>query len=313
MTDTSPRTTDDNQRFGFVAVIGEPNAGKSTLINHLVGSKISIVSPKVQTTRTRVLGIALCDQSQIVFVDTPGIFKPSSKNTLERAIVSSAIEGIQDADLITLLVDVSKKKAGISPLILDQLKTYKNKAVILVLNKVDKIKREKLMDITQQLNEIYDFEQTFMISALKGSGTKDLLSYLAKHAPKGPWHYPEDQITDMPMRLMAAEITREKIFKLLHQEIPYGITVETDEWEEFGDGSIKISQTIFTSRDAHKKIILGKGGAMIKKVGEMARGEMENILEKRAHLKLFVKLQENWQSDQERYALWGLDKNAKDF
>ena len=303
----------DETRFGFVAVIGQPNAGKSTLINHIVGAKVSIVSPKVQTTRTRVLGIALSGQSQIVFVDTPGIFKPSKQNKLERAIVSSAIEGMQDADIISLLIDVSKKTINIDPLILQQLHTIKDKQVVLILNKIDKIKRDKLMAITHELNTLYDFDATFMISALKGHGTEDFLKYIAKNIPAGIWHYPEDHITDMPMRLMAAEITREKIFKLLHQEIPYSTTVETDTWEPFNNGSIKISQTIFIERSAHKKIILGKGGAMIKKIGQIARLEIEEMMDTKIHLKLFVKLQENWQSDQERYALWGLDNNAKDF
>lgn len=304
--------TDQNttQKFGFITVIGEPNAGKSTLINQIVGSKISIVSPKVQTTRTRVLGIALQDNAQMVFVDTPGIFETDKKNKMERAIVASAWEGVADTETILLLVDVSKKIGHSTNIILDRLKKESKKRCILVLNKIDRIKREALLDISLKLNEAYDFEATFMLSALKGNGVQDLMNYLVERLPNEPWHYPEDQITDMPMRLMAAEVTREKLFKMLHQELPYNLTVETDLWEPFEDGSIKIEQTIYIAREAHKKIILGKGGAMIKKIGQAAREELEEILETRIHTKLFVKVRENWLDDEERYKLWGLDPNA---
>jgi len=304
--------TQENTRFGFVAIIGEPNAGKSTLLNHIIGSKVSIVSPKAQTTRTRVLAIAIEDKTQISFVDTPGIFEASKNNKMERAIVSSAWEGVADAEIILLLVDVSKKIGGSTKLILDRLaqEQDKNKRYILVLNKIDRIKREALLDISLKLNEACDFEATFMISALKGSGVKDLTKYLAKNMPEGPWHYPEDQLTDMPMRLMAAEMTREKLFKLLHQEIPYALTVETDNWENFDNGDIKIDQTIYIAREAHKKIILGNGGSMIKKIGQYAREELETIFDTKIHLKLFVKVSENWIDDEERYNLWGLDPNA---
>jgi GTP-binding protein Era len=302
------------QKFGFVAVIGEPNAGKSTLINNIVGTKVSIVSPKVQTTRTRVLGIAIEENAQIVFVDTPGIFNASQKNKMERAIVASAWEGIANAEIILLLVDASKKIGESTKIILDRLKKEEQnktgKRFILVLNKIDRIRRDLLLDLSSGLNAEYDFEATFMLSALKGNGVKDLLEYLAKKLPEGQWHFPEDQVTDMPMRLMAAEVTREKLFKMMHQELPYQLTVETEDWEPFNDGSIKINQTIFITREAHKKIILGKGGLMIKKIGQIAREELEDILETRVHLKLFVKVRENWLDDEERYAMWGLDLNA---
>ena len=312
MTDSEQKNT----RFGFVAIIGEPNAGKSTLLNNIIGSKVSIVSPKAQTTRTRILAIAIENQTQIAFVDTPGIFeapkKKDGKNKMERAIVSSAWEGVADAEVIVLLVDVSKKIGGSTRLILERLaqEQGQNKRYILVLNKIDKIKREALLDISLKLNEECDFEATFMLSALKGSGVKDLTKYLAKNLPEGPWHFPEDQLTDMPMRLMAAEMTREKLFKLLHQEIPYALTVETDSWENFDNGDIKIDQTIYIAREAHKKIILGRGGEMIKKIGQYSREELEDIFDTKIHLKLFVKVSENWLDDEDRYNLWGLDPNA---
>lgn len=301
---------EEKQKFGFVAVIGEPNAGKSTLINQIIGTKISIVSPKAQTTRTRLLGIMIEDQSQIVFVDTPGIFEANKKNNLERAIVSSAWEGVAESEVILLLVDASKKIGASTHLIIERLRQEKNKRAILVLNKIDKIKREALLDKSLQLNELYNFEATFMLSALKGSGVLDLLQHLAKEMPDGPWHYPEDQLTDMPMRLMAAEVTREKLFKMLRDELPYNLTVETEKWESFEDGSIKIDQIIFINREAHKKIILGKGGAMIKKIGQYSREELENILETRVHLKLFVKVQKDWMEDEEHYNMWGLNPQA---
>ncbi len=307
-----------NQKFGFVVVIGEPNAGKSTLINNIVGTKVSIVSPKVQTTRTRVLGIVLEGNAQIVFVDTPGIFnapkKGGAKNKMERAIVASAWEGIADTEVILLLVDAEKalrRKIGESTnIIIDRLKQESGKRCILVLNKIDKVKREALLELSLELNGKHDFEATFMLSALKGSGVQDLLKYLIKKLPQEIWHYPEDQVTDMPMRLMAAEVTREKLFKTLYQELPYNLTVETDLWEPFEDGSLKIEQTIYIAREAHKKIILGKGGAMIKRIGQAAREELEEMLETRVHVKLFVKVREGWQDDEERYKIWGLDPNA---
>ena len=299
-----------NQKCGFVSIIGEPNAGKSTLMNALVGTKVSIVSSKVQTTRTRVLGIAMEGQSQIVFVDTPGIFKPDKKNRMERAIVAAAWEAIQETDMVLVLVDVSKKMGEATRLILEHLSQQKVKNCYLVLNKIDKIKRDQLLAISAQINDMCPFEGTFMVSAMKEDGIGHLLKHLADVMPDSPWHYPEDQVTDMPMRLMAAEVTREKLFQSLHQELPYSLTVETEEWEEFDDGSVKIDQTVFVERDSQKKIILGKGGAMIKKIGQKAREELEEIMERRVHLKLFVKVQEGWVNQNEHFEMWGLDTKA---
>lgn len=296
----------EGQRFGFVAVAGAPNAGKSTLINALVGAKVSIVSAKVQTTRTRVMGVALYEQSQVVFVDTPGIFQPSKNNTLEKAIVAAAWEGVEEAEMLILMVDASKKKDKVTDYIIDHLKENKPRQVILVLNKIDKIRRAELINITMRLNEQLDFDATFMISALKNDGTQKLMEYLAAQVPEGQWHYPEDYVSDMPMRLMAAEVTREKLFNRMHQELPYSLTVETDEWEQFENGDIKISQVVYVSREAHKKIILGKGGEMLGQIGKYARQELSDIMEVPVHLKLFVKVRENWQEDEERYKLWGL-------
>jgi GTP-binding protein Era len=304
----------EKQKFGFVAVIGEPNAGKSTLINYLVGTKVSIVSPKVQTTRTRVMGIALHDNAQIVFVDTPGIFNPpkksDGKNKMERAIVASAWEGIANSEIVLLLVDASKKMGEATEIILKRIQEETGKRFILVLNKIDKIARDSLLEKASQLNDLYNFEATFMVSALKGDGIHGLMEHIVQALPHEAWHYPEDQVSDMPMRLLAAEVTREKLFKMLHQELPYHLTVETEKWEEFQDGSIKIDQTVFIAREAHKKIILGKGGNMIKKISQQSRVELEEILETRVHLKLFVKVRENWLDEAERYALWGLDHQA---
>lgn len=293
-------------KCGFVAVVGAPNAGKSTFVNRCLGTKISIVSPKVQTTRVRVRGIGMIEKSQIIFVDTPGIFAP--KRRLERAIVSEAWSGAADADLILVLVDVSEKKKSVN-MIISTLKDQGRKAV-LVLNKIDKVSREQLIAKTVELNETGIFTDTFMISAEKGDGVQDLFHYLAEHMPEGPYHYPEDQISDMPMRLLAAEITREKLFRSLHAELPYGLTVETETWKEKEDGSVRVEQTIYIAREAHKKIILGKGGSKIKHIGAKAREELQELLEMKVHLFLFVKVRENWENDKERYTAWGLDFHA---
>lgn len=300
-----------NTRCGFIAIIGAPNAGKSTLINSIVGEKVSIVSSKVQTTRTRVLGIVAKDETQFIFIDTPGIFKPDEKNKMERAIVAAAWEGIEDADVIFLIVDAVKGMTRNVRPIVERLKELDSgKKVALILNKIDEIHRPKLLELTIAMNEAYPFDATFMVSARKNDGVADLLKYAEKNMPEGPWHYPEDQMTSMPMRMMAAEVTREKLFRSVHDEIPYDITVETETWEEFDDGSVKIDQVIFIARESQKKIVIGKGGSMLGKIGEQSRTELEEIMGCRVHLKLFVKVRENWSEDKEHYELWGLDPDA---
>ncbi|MDP1628300.1 GTPase Era [Parvibaculum sp.] len=291
-------------RCGFVAIIGAPNAGKSTLLNQLVGSKVAIVTHKVQTTRARIRGIAMEGNTQIVFVDTPGIFKP--KRRLDRAMVDAAWGGAGDADLIILMVDMESGRDSDVDRIIDGLKSQGRKA-ILVLNKVDAAPREKLLKTAAALNETGIFTETFMISALKGDGVADLKKYLAGLMPPGPWHYPEDQAADVPLRSLAAEVTREKLFLRLHDELPYSLTVETESWEQKKDGSIRIQQVIFVERDSQKKIALGKGGQTIKTIGQLAREELEQMLECRVHLFLFVKVRENWSDDRERYREMGLD------
>lgn len=301
-------TEDQTTRCGYVALIGAPNAGKSTLINALVGSKVAIVSPKVQTTRSRVLGIAIEGPAQIVLVDTPGIFKP--KRRLDRAMVSAAWAGADDADEVVLLVDATNR--GLSQETRDIVERLKlaRRTAILALNKIDAIPRERLLALASELNLSGLFSDTFMISALKGDGVEDLKRFLASRVPEGPWLFPEDQASDMPMRLLAAEITREKLFLRLQQELPYSIAVETEAWEEQPNGGVRISQVIFVQRDGQKAIVLGEGGRMIKAIGIAARKEIEEILEQKVHLALFVKVRENWMNDPERYATWGLDFNA---
>ena len=299
----------EQTKCGFVAVLGAPNAGKSTLTNRLVGEKVSIVSPKVQTTRTRVLGIYMEGDAQILLVDTPGIFDP--KKRLDRAMVSAAWTGARDSDLSMVLVDVSQSKAVVQAEgIITALKEQKRKT-ILVLNKIDLIQRDKLLALSEKLNEIGVFEATFMISATKGDGVEGLKKYLVKEMPEGPWLYPEDQASDMPARLLAAEITREKLFLQLHQELPYATTVETEEWEQFDNGSIRIAQVIFVQRTSQRAIVLGKGGQKIKRIGQEARTELGEIFGTDVHVKLFVKVREKWQDDPSRYTPWGLDFNAK--
>lgn len=295
-------------RCGFIALVGAPNAGKSTLLNAFVGSKVAIVSPKVQTTRTRVLGITLEGGSQLIFVDTPGIFAP--KRRLERAMVAAAWKGAQDADLVVLLVDASDDKISRETRsIVAGLKTA-GRPAILALNKIDAVKRQKLLALSQELNAEGDFTATYMISALTSDGLDDFRAALAAAVPEGPWLFPDDQLSDMPERLLAAEITREKLFLRLYQELPYSATVETESWEERDDGSIAISQIIFVQRDTQKAIVLGKGGQMIKALGTAARLELEEILGCRVHIRLFVKVRENWLDDPDRYRDWGLDFNA---
>jgi GTP-binding protein Era len=300
-------------RAGFVALLGAPNAGKSTLLNALVGAKLSIVTHKVQTTRSIVRGIAVHRQSQIVFVDTPGIFaKP--KRRLERAMVGAAWSGAEDADVLVLLFD--SQRSRIDPdtrLILDGLKALRRRAgqrIVLALNKVDKIKRARLLELAAAFDSEDAFDRIFMISALTGDGLEDLLDYLADAMPEGPWLYPEDQLSDMPQRLLAAEITREKLFVKLHQELPYNLTVEAESWQEFDDGSVRIEQTIFVQRENHKAIVLGKGGQAIRAVREAAQQELQEMLGRPVHLFLYVKVRENWLDDPARYRELGLDFNA---
>jgi GTPase len=291
-------------RCGYVAVLGAPNAGKSTLVNRLVGAKVSIVTPKVQTTRTRVLGIAVKGEAQLVYVDTPGIFQP--KRRLDRAMVAAAWAGAKDADVVLLLVDAAR---GVDPdtrRIIDGLKTHSRKAV-LVLNKVDLVRPEQLLPLADTLAREGVFEPVFMVSASSGSGVDDLERHLVASMPEGPWLFPEDQLSDMPQRLLAAEITREQVFLQLHDELPYASTVETETWEEFKNGSAKIAQTIYVQRESQKAIVLGQGGRQIKRLGERARAELERVFERRIHLFLFVKVRENWQEDRERYQAMGLE------
>lgn len=298
-------------RCGYVAIIGAPNAGKSTLINALVGGKISIVSPKVQTTRTRVLGITVKDEAQIIFVDTPGLFRPSDKNRMERAIVAAAKEGMTHADGLIFVVDAAKGYTpDVKAIAADLQAVAAGKPVYLALNKIDACSRDKLLSLAAAINADHPYTATFMISALSGDGVADLLTTIAKTLPQGPWLYPEDQMAEMPMRLMAAEITREKLFHHLHQEIPYSLTVETENWESHADGSVKISQIIYIAREGQKKIVIGHKGSMLKTVGQESRRDLEDILEGRVHLSLFVKVRERWLDDKEHYTLWGLDPNV---
>ncbi|QOF72741.1 GTPase Era [Aminobacter sp. SR38] len=306
MTD-APETTlpaTGGTRSGFVALLGAPNAGKSTLVNELVGAKVSIVTHKVQTTRAIVRGIATHDTAQIVFIDTPGIFKP--KRRLDTAMVTTAWGGAKDADLILVLIDAERGIKGDADAILERLKDVRQPKV-LILNKVDRVDPEKLLKLTATANERVDFERTFMVSALTGSGCKDLLDFLARRLPEGPWYYPEDQISDLPMRQLAAEITREKLYLRLHQELPYSSHVETEKWEEKPDGSVRIEQVIYVERDSQKKIVLGHKGETIRAIGQASRMEIGGILEQKVHLFLFVKVRENWGDDPERYREMGLD------
>jgi GTP-binding protein Era len=289
---------------GFIALIGAPNAGKSTLLNALVGSKVSIVSHKVQTTRVLVRGIAIDGPSQLVFIDTPGIFAP--KRRLDRAMVATAWGGAKDADLTGLLIDAKKGIDEETEAVLAKLAEVAGPK-FLVLNKIDLVEKEKLLALAQAANERARFKATFMISALSGSGVADMRAWLAKEVPPGPWHFPEDQITDAPLRQLAAEITREKLFERLHQELPYQSTVETTDWKELRDGSVRIEQTIFVERESQRKIVLGKGGQTIKAIGAEARRDISEAADAKVHLFLFVKVRENWSDDPERYREMGLE------
>ena len=295
------------RRCGFVAVIGAPNAGKSTLTNRLVGAKVSIVTAKAQTTRHRVSGVAAFGESQLVYVDTPGIFAP--RRRLDRAMVAAAWTGAADADIRLLLIDARRGLDDEAGHILAALAGARAHRV-LALNKIDLVRREAMLALSREANAACAFEATFMISATTGDGVADLARHLARAVPAGPWLYPEDQLSDMNDRLFAAEITREKLFERLHQELPYALTVETDDWQTFDDGSLRIGQTVFVERDSQKGIVLGRQGARIKSVRERAAAELEAMLERRVHLFIFVKVRQNWGDDPERFSPWGLDFNA---
>jgi GTP-binding protein Era len=306
MAEPTPTGKESNAptRCGFVALIGAPNVGKSTLVNALVGSKVTIVSPKVQTTRTLVRGIAMEGRSQLVFIDTPGIFAP--RRRLDRAMVTSAWSGAHDADIVALLIDA---KSGIdeeADAILGRLGDVGSRK-LLILNKVDLVQKPKLLALAQEANGRVPFAATFMVSALTGDGIGEVKAWLAAQAPEGPWHYPEDQISDAPLRSLASEITREKLFNRLHQELPYRSTVETDSWKELRDGSVRIEQTIFVERESQRKIVLGKSGQSIKAIGAEARGEIAKIIDQPVHLFLFVKVREDWGDDPERFREMGLE------
>jgi GTP-binding protein Era len=297
------------KRAGFVAIVGAPNVGKSTLLNRLVGTKVSIVSPKVQTTRSRILGICIEGPAQVIFIDTPGIFKP--RRRLDRAMVAAAWGGARDADDVLLLVDANliDSKRGIdgdTRSIIKRLKKSGRK-VTLAINKVDLVAKPKLLEMAAELDTTGVFPDIFMISAEKGDGVPDLMAFLAARVQVGPWLFPEDQISDMPGRLTAAEITREKLYLQLHQELPYAAAVETEDWKEQDDGSLRIEQIIYVERPTQKAIVLGKGGARIKALGQAAREELEQIFERRVHLFLFVKVREKWGDDPERYRDLGLE------
>ena len=297
------------QRAGFVALIGEPNAGKSTLLNRMVGAKVSIVTHKVQTTRARIRGVAIEGNSQIVFVDTPGLFAP--KRRLDRAMVAAAWSGVSDADVVVLMIEAHRGITKGVEAILERLNDVgKGRTVALAINKIDRVEAEVLLGLTKDLNDRFEFAETFLISAEKGHGTKHLREWLAGLMPVEPWLYPEDQIADLPLRMIAAEITREKLTLRLHQELPYQLTVETENWEERKDGSCKIDQLVYVMRDGHKGIVLGSGGETIKAVGKAAREELVEFLGRKVHLFIQIKVRPNWLEDSERYSEMGL--NFKD-
>jgi GTPase len=294
-------------RAGFVALIGEPNAGKSTLLNRMVGAKVSIVTHKVQTTRTRIRGIAMAGETQIVFVDTPGLFRP--RRRLDRAMVKAAWGGAADADIIVLLIEAQRGLTEGVQSIIDRMRDQipQGQGVALAINKIDRVKAEVLLALAQKMNEAFPFRETFMISADKGYGVDKLKTWLAGELPVGAWFYPEDQIADLPMRMIAAEMTREKLTLRLHEELPYQLTVETEKWEDKADGTTRIDQVVYVARDGHKGIVLGNGGETIKSVGQAARAEIAEFLGRTVHLFLIVKVRPNWLEEKERYSEMGLD------
>ncbi len=301
MIDVKP---EGDTRCGFVALIGAPNAGKSTLLNALVGSKVTIVSHKVQTTRALIRGITIAGTSQLIFVDTPGIFAP--KRRLDRAMVTTAWSGAHEADLVAVLIDARKGIDEEAEALLARLAEVKP-AKILILNKIDLVPRDTLLLLTKIANEKAKFDSTFMISALTGDGVADLKNWLAERMPSSPWLYPPDQMSDAPMRQLAAEITREKLFERLHQELPYHSTVETEQWKELRGGKIRVEQTIYVERESQRKIVIGKGGQTLKSIGELSRREIADIVEAKVDLFLFVKVREGWGDDPERYRAMGLE------
>jgi GTP-binding protein Era len=294
-------------RCGYVALIGAPNAGKSTLLNRLVGRKLAIVTPKAQTTRFPLLGIAIEDRAQIVYVDTPGIFSP--RRRLDRAMVAAAWTGVRDADQSVLLVDAARGLDGDTRRIADRL-AEQGRTSILALNKIDLVRRDRLLGLAATLSGIGEFDPVFMISGRTGDGVAELRRHLAAVLPSGPWLFPEDQLSDAPERLLAAEITREQVFLQLHEELPYAATVETERWQERADSSVRIEQAIYVRRPGQRAIVLGAGGQRIKAIGMRARAEIERLLDRRVHLFLFVKVRENWIDDPERFAALGLDHRA---
>jgi GTP-binding protein Era len=291
-------------RCGFVAIVGAPNVGKSTLLNRLVGAKVSIVTPKVQTTRALVRGIAIHGEAQVIFVDTPGIFSP--RRRLDRAMVAAAWRGAGEADLVAILIDAKKALDEEARAIVARLSPAPGRK-ILVLNKIDLVRRETLLALADEANKLHPFERIFMVSAANGDGCADVLAYFAGAVPEGPFLYPADEISDLPERLMAAEITREKLYLKLHQELPYQSTVETDSWKELAGGAVRIEQTVYVERETQKKIVLGEGGKMIKTISMAARKEIAEALERKVHLFLHVKVREDWENDPERYRAAGLE------
>jgi GTPase len=299
--------TDTPTRAGFVALIGEPNAGKSTLLNRMVGAKVSIVTHKVQTTRTRIRGIAMAGAAQIVFVDTPGLFRP--RRRLDRAMVKAAWGGASDADIVVLLIEAHRGLTDGVQAIIDRIadELPKDRPVALAINKIDRVKAEVLLALAEKMNAAYPFARTFMISAERGHGVEALRGWLGSELPEGPWFYPEDQIADLPMRMIAAEMTREKLTLRLHEELPYQLTVETEKWEDKPDGSTRIDQIVYVAREGHKGIVLGNRGETIKAIGTQARAEIAAFLDRPVHLFLTVKVRPDWQDEAERYTEMGLD------
>ena len=302
--DVGPTAAPEGRRCGFIAIIGAPNVGKSTLVNALVGSKVTIVSPKVQTTRAIMRGIAIEGDAQLIFVDTPGIFSP--RRRLDRAMVATAWSGAHDADVVALMVDAKRGLDDETTAIAARLAETATPK-ILIVNKVDLVAKPSLLGLVSAANEVAKYDATFLISALSGNGVPEVRKWLASHVPEGPWHYPEDQISDAPLRALASEITREKIYLRLHQELPYHSTVETESWQERKDGSVRIEQTIYVERDSQRKIVLGKGGQAIRAIGAAARLDIAAAIEHPVHLFLFVKVREGWGDDPERYREMGLE------